>query len=282
MINLRSTLGLDGVSQMLDDGLSLLASEAAAGTRWLRSGYRICGAAQIMLGRTQEAIGSFEQMVWLTEDNDQRRAGRAFPALGYLGLACGELGDWARARRYCDEAAEVMSDHESTVDGLPVRVARAAILARDGDVAEAARHLAALQPLLARMRSAPLLCADLSARCAEIAHEAGQREAALALYDAARRACSQVPDAGAIPLRLGRLGGRIEPRRPASRRRSPWSRCASSSHLATHRTLQEIAQHLHVSRSTVKTQVASIHANLGVYQQGAGRRGGLRGPHSRA
>ena len=34
--------------------------------------------------------------------------------------------------------------------------------------------------------------------------------------------------------------------------------------LATHRTLQEIAQHLHVSRSTVKTQVASIHAKLGV------------------
>ena len=34
--------------------------------------------------------------------------------------------------------------------------------------------------------------------------------------------------------------------------------------LATHRTSSEIAQHLHVSRSTVKTQVASIHAKLGV------------------
>jgi LuxR family transcriptional regulator, maltose regulon positive regulatory protein len=262
MINLRSTLGLDGVSQMLDDGLSLLASEAPAGTRWLRSGYRICGAAQIMLGRTQEAIESFEQMVWLTEDNDQRRAGRAF-CLGYLGLACIELGDWPRARRYCDEAAEVMRDHESTVDGLPVRMARAAILARDGDVAEAARHLAALQPLLARMRSSPLLCADLSARCAEIAHEAGQREAALALYEAARRACSQVPDAGAIPLRLGRLERRMSPgSRPQASLTPAEMRVLRQ--LATHRTLQEIAQHLHVSRSTVKTQVASIHAKLGV------------------
>ena len=262
MINLRSTLGLDGVSQMLDDGLSLLASEAAAGTRWLRSGYRICGAAQIMLGRTQEAIESFEQMVWLTEDNDLRRAGRAF-SLGYLGLACSELGDWTRARRYCDEAAEVMSDHESTVDGLPVRVARAAILARDGEVAEAARHLAALQPVLARMRSSPPLCADLSARCAEIAHETGQREAALALYETARRACGQVPDAGAIPLRLDRLERRMSPAGQRQASLTP-AEMRVLRQLATHRTLQEIAQHLHVSRSTVKTQVAAIHAKLGV------------------
>jgi LuxR family transcriptional regulator, maltose regulon positive regulatory protein len=156
-----------------------------------------------------------------------------------------------------------MSDHESTVDGLPVRVARAAILARDGEVAEAARSLAALQPVLARTRACPPLCADLSARCAEIAHEAGHREAALALYDAARRACRQVPDAGAIPLRLDRLERRMStgglPQAPLTPAEMRVLRL-----LATHRTLQEIAQHLHVSRSTVKTQVASIHAKLGV------------------
>jgi LuxR family maltose regulon positive regulatory protein len=262
MINLRSTLGLDGVTQMLDDGLSLCASEAAAGTRWLRSGYRICGTAQLMLGRIRDAIRSFEQVVLLTENNDHTRAGRAF-CLGYLGLAYSELGDWTRARRYCDDAAELMSDHESTVDGLPVRVARAAILARDGEVAEAARSLAALQPVLARTRACPPLCADLSARCAEIAHEAGHREAALALYDAARRACRQVPDAGAIPLRLDRLERRMStgglPQAPLTPAEMRVLRL-----LATHRTLQEIAQHLHVSRSTVKTQVASIHAKLGV------------------
>ena len=106
MINLRSTLGVDGITQMLEDGLSVCASEAAAGTRWLRAGYRICGTAQIMLGRIREAIGSFEQMVLLTEDSDQGRAGRAF-CLGYLALAYSELGDWTRARRYCNEAAEL-------------------------------------------------------------------------------------------------------------------------------------------------------------------------------
>jgi LuxR family maltose regulon positive regulatory protein len=34
--------------------------------------------------------------------------------------------------------------------------------------------------------------------------------------------------------------------------------------LATHRSLGEIAQHLHVSRSTVKTQVAAIYSKLDV------------------
>ena len=90
LINLRATLGIDGIDQMLEDGLSLCATEAAAGTRWLRSGYRICGTAQIMLGHVEEAIGSFEQVVLLTEDNAQTFAGRAF-CLGYLGLAYSEL-----------------------------------------------------------------------------------------------------------------------------------------------------------------------------------------------
>ena len=120
LINLRATLGIDGIGQMLKDGLSLCATEAAAGTRWLRSGYRICGTAQIMLGHVEEAIGSFEQVVLLTEDNPQTRAGRAF-CLGYLGLAYSELGNWTQARRCCKEADELMSDHESTWTGCRFR-----------------------------------------------------------------------------------------------------------------------------------------------------------------
>ena len=34
--------------------------------------------------------------------------------------------------------------------------------------------------------------------------------------------------------------------------------------LSSHRTLGEIAEHLYVSRSTIKTHVASIYAKLGV------------------
>ena len=262
LINLRATLGIDGIGQMLEDGLSLCATEAAAGTRWLRSGYRICGTAQIMLGHVEEAIGSFEQVVLLTEDNAQTRAGRAF-CLGYLGLAYSELGNWTQARRCCNEADELMSDHESTVDGLPVQVARALVLAKDGAKTEASKCLAALQPVLSRARSSPPLLADLSARCAEIAHEVGQRETALALYDAARRACSQIPDAGAIPERLDRLERRMAPGGQQSESLTP-AELRVLRQLATHRSLGEIAQHLHVSRSTVKTQVAAIYSKLDV------------------
>ena len=100
-----------------------------------------------MLGHVEEAIGSFEQVVLLTEDNAQTRAGRAF-CLGYLGLAYSELGNWTQARRCCKEADELMSDHESTVDGLPVQVARALVLAKDGAKTEASKCVAALQPVL--------------------------------------------------------------------------------------------------------------------------------------
>jgi LuxR family maltose regulon positive regulatory protein len=262
LINLRATLGIDGIGQMLEDGLSLCATEAAAGTRWLRSGYRICGTAQIMLGHVEEAIGSFEQVVLLTEDNAQTRAGRAF-CLGYLGLAYSELGNWTQARRCCKEADELMSDHESTVDGLPVQVARALVLAKDGAKTEASKCVAALQPVLSRARSSPPLLADLSARCAEIAHEVGQRETALALYGAARRACNQIPDAGAIPERLDRLERRMAPGGQQSESLTP-AELRVLRQLATHRSLGEIAQHLHVSRSTVKTQVAAIYSKLGV------------------
>ena len=262
LINLRATLGIDGIGQMLEDGLSLCATEAAAGTRWLRSGYRICGTAQIMLGHVEEAIGSFEQVVLLTEDNAQTRAGRAF-CLGYLGLAYSELGNWTQARRCCKEADELMSDHESTVDGLPVQVARALVLAKDGAKTEASKCVAALQPVLSRARSSPPLLADLSARCAEIAHEVGQRETALALYDAARRACNQIPDAGAIPERLDRLERRMAPGGQQSESLTP-AELRVLRQLATHRNLGEIAQHLHVSRSTVKTQVAAIYSKLDV------------------
>jgi DNA-binding CsgD family transcriptional regulator len=85
----------------------------------------------------------------------------------------------------------------------------------------------------------------------------------LALYDAARRACRQVPDAGAIPLRLDRLERRMSPGGLPQAPLTP-AEMRVLRQLATHRTLQEIARHLHVGRSTVKTQVASIHAKLGV------------------
>ena len=262
MINLRSTMGLAGVNQMLEDGRSLCASEAAAGTQWVRSGYRLSGAAEIMLGLTAEAIESFEQMVDLTEGNDQRRAGRAF-SLGYLALAHADLGQWAPATRCCDAAAELMGEHGKTADGLPVLVARATLSAHEGNVADAAKWLGVIERILPLMRTSPPLCADLSVRCAEVAHAIGSMDAAAAFSEAGRRACCQVADTGAIPARLDRLEGRLSPDGPAQAPLTPAERRVLLQ-LATHRTLGEIAQHLHVSRSTVKTQVAAIYSKLGV------------------
>ena len=258
----RSAAGLEGVGQMLEDGLSVRASESTAGTRWVLGGYRASGTARLVQGQTRQAIDDFEMVVLLTEGDDRVRHVRAY-SLGFLALAYGDLADWSRAKHYCNEAGALMDDHGSTSEGLPVRVAQAAISLEEGNPVDAVRTMEDLRPQLARASSSPPLYAELSTRCAEIACESGNLDVATAFYEGARRACAQLPDAGSVPTRLDALEHRMGP---------PGQRLASLTpaemrvlrQLATHRKLDEIAEHLYVSRATIKTQVASIYTKLDV------------------
>ncbi len=258
----RSAAGLGGVTQMLEDGLSVRDSESVAGTKWVLGGYRASGTARLILGQTRQAIEDFEQVVLFTEGDDRVRHARVL-SLGFLALAYGDLSDWARARHCCNEAGALMDDHGSTGEGLPVRVAQASILMEEGNQSDVVRALEDLKQQLSRVRSAPAIYAELSSRCAEIAFESGNLDAASTLYEGARRACAQIPDAGSVPARLDALERLMGPSGERLASLTP-AEIHVLRQLATHRKLDEIAEHLYVSRSTVKTHVGSIYTKLGV------------------
>ena len=262
MINLRGTLGTHGAAQMLEDGHSVIGSELTPRTRWLVGGYRNVGVAHLLLGQTHEAIDALNETIELTEVDPATRYVRLY-CLGMLALAHGDLGDWARAERCTDEAEEILAGLEHNVQRLPALVARATGAAHGGDATRAIDAMAIAREMMSSARAAPFLQAELSVRCAQVAHSLGDDAAANALLEDAVIASRRLGDPGTIPGRISDLVGRMAGADPLLASLSPAEKRVLRQ-LATHRTLQEIAEHLYVSRPTVKTHVASIYAKLGV------------------
>ena len=119
-------------------------------------------------------------------------------------------------------------------------------------------HVRRLRPLL---HGVTWLDADLALRCAEISLDLGDLAGALEFKLAANDALQGYPDAGTLPARLQGLRERIS--RGKHFELTP-AELRLISFLPTHLSLQEIADRVHVSRPTVKTQVASIYDKLGV------------------
>ena len=103
----------------------------------------------------------------------------------------------------------------------------------------------------------------MSLRCAQTAHRLGDDPAANAFVRDAVTASRRLADPGSIPARIAELQDRMAGIDLRVARLSP-AEMRVLRQLATHRTLQEIAEHLHVSRPTVKTHVAAIYSKLSV------------------
>ena len=130
-----------------------------------------------------------------------------------------------------------------------------------GDQTEAARQLENVRRLRPLLLVGPWLNADLALRCADISLDLGDVSGALDHAQVAGDALQGYPDAGTLPARLQRLQARIRGGHdygltPAELRLVPF--------LATHLSLQDIADRLRLARPTVKTHVASIYGKLGV------------------
>jgi len=262
LASLRTILAPDGIPRMLRDAELVYASEKQADTRWLASACRAMGVAQVLLGRPQEAITVLREGLALLRDHPELAHVRIV-CLGYLAFAAAELGNRRDLQRWAVEATWLVDEaHLHEAAGSAVAYAAGALAHQQrGDHTEAARQLEHVRRLRRHLRAAPWLDVDLALRCAEVSLDLGDPASALEFAQIADDGLQAYPDAGALPARLERLEERI--RRGQDYGLTP-AELRVLSFLATHLSLQEIADRLYLSRPTVKTHVASIYDKLGV------------------
>jgi LuxR family maltose regulon positive regulatory protein len=265
MRNLRGALGLGGARQMLADGLSVIESERPERTRWVIGGYRAVGTAQMILGRGNDASAAFQEVLVLTENHPQTQHTRLF-SLGCLALINFDRSDADRAEHYVRVGRRESTAFEGGVLGLPLSVAEATfeLHHRTGSTRPAlVKAIAATK----RALSVPWLQAEMSSRCSALARQSGNRQVALDVLMDGRQACARMDDAGGVVQRLEEQQALLLRGDPLIAVLSPAERKVLEQ-LRTYRTLKEIGERLLVSRTTIKTHVASIYSKLGVTGRG--------------
>jgi LuxR family maltose regulon positive regulatory protein len=260
--SLRTALAPDGIPRMLRDAELVYASETQAGTRWRASGCRAMGVAYLLQGRPQEAITVLREGLALLREHPDLAHVRVV-CLGYLAFAAAETGNRRDLQRWAVEATQLVADArlDETVGSVVAYTAGALAHQRRGDHTEAARELDSVRRLRRHLGAAPWADADLALRCADISLELGDPGGALEFAQVASDALQGYPEAGTLRPRLRSVEARI-------RRGQDYGLTAAElrvlGFLATHRSLQEIADRLYLSRATVKTHVAAIYDKLGV------------------
>jgi LuxR family transcriptional regulator, maltose regulon positive regulatory protein len=262
LANIRTVLAPDGITRMLHDGELVYASEKQAGARWLVSGCRAVGVADVLLGRPQEAVTVLREALALLRSRPEVSHSRVV-CLGYLAFAAAEMNSRRDLQRWAVEATQLVAEShlEETGGGAIALTAGALAHQTRGDYTAAASQLEHVRRLRPHVRGAWWLDADLALRCAEISLGLGDPVGALEFAQVADDALQGYSDAGTLPARLARLEARIAQGEdfgltPAELR--------VLSFLPTHLSLQEIAARLYLARPTVKTHVASIYDKLGV------------------
>jgi LuxR family maltose regulon positive regulatory protein len=260
MLNLRASVS-DSATTMLEDGLALVASELPTQSRRLIGGYRNVAVANLVMGHCRDAITACTQAAVLAEPIPEARYVRVM-CLGFLALAHLDRGEWEDAAAATRTGEQHMDGFDNTLQQLPVVLARAALLARSNDP-RALGLVEKAHSLTNRALASPCLLAYLTLRLAEIAHAAGAETIARSVLFEVDLTCQRLQDPGCVPERARDVRRRMTAVDPALALLTPAENRVLRQ-LATHRTLQEIAGHLFVSRSTIKTHVASIYSKLAV------------------
>ena len=261
LANLRTALAPDGIPRMLRDA-ELVCESEKAGTPSFLSGRRAMGVAYLLLGRPQEAVNVLRGIIAVSSHPPELSHLRVF-SLTYLAFAAAEMGDRRNAQRWATEAIWLVAQQhlEKTTHGAMAYTAGALVHQQRGDPTEAARQLENVRRLRPLLRGAWWLNADLALRCADISLDLGDLPGALELAQVAGDALQDLPDAGTLPARLQRLEERIT--RGQDYGLTP-AELRLVAFLPTHLSLKQVAARVHLTRSTIKTQVASMYDKLGV------------------
>ncbi|AFM16046.1 ATP-dependent transcriptional regulator [Mycolicibacterium chubuense NBB4] len=260
---ISSLVGIDGVHDVIRHADVVRAAGDYLVNPWWGAATVMKGAAEAMLGYVSRARVLLESALPVTEDLPGFQAA----ALAHLALIDLGAGDDEGAIQ-CSEAARTLVDKYDLCDVVPVVVVyavSAVMSARTGDGDGAREAIGVTEKLLDRL-------GHLAARTALLGHGLLAWTAAVLQdsrllskhLDAAERARRREPDAVALSQRIDRVramaAGGSRPLTAAELRLLPY--------LATHLSLQRIAQELVIGRETAKSQATSIYRKLGVSSRG--------------
>jgi LuxR family transcriptional regulator, maltose regulon positive regulatory protein len=263
LANLQGAIAPRGIHEMLADAEFVCGAEKESPqSLQLVGGWRAIGTANVLLGRPDEAMTALREALMLAGRRPELAVPRIF-CLDYLVFAAADTGRWSEARKWAREAGALVAEYrlERSVGAVAMFTARATVFAHDGDFERAKVELAEACRIRDFVRGARWLNADMNLRWGSISLLLGDRSAAREYADDARAALHGYPDPGTLPTRLAQLDERIA--RADDARLTP-AELQVAAFLPAHRSLQEIADTLSVSRATVKTHVAAIYSKLGV------------------
>ncbi|KRE33851.1 LuxR family transcriptional regulator [Mycobacterium sp. Soil538] len=259
-----SLVGVGGIDEVVRHADVVRAAGDSLVNPWWGAATVMKGAAESMRGQTQHARVLLESALPVTEDLPGFQAA----ALAHLALLDLAAGDDAGAIERSD-AARTLVDKYDLCDVVPMVVVyavSAVMAARIGDASAARESVEVTERLLVRL-------GRLAARTSLLGHGLlswtaavlGDRELLSTHLDAAERARRREPGATALSARVDRVramvAGSAHPLTAAELRLLPL--------LATHMSLQQIADELVIGRETAKSQATSIYRKLSVSTRGA-------------
>lgn len=260
---ISSLLGAGGVSDVVSQADVVRAAGDHLVNPWWGAATVMKGTAEAMRGYPTRARALLDAALPVIDDLPGFHAA-ALAHLALLDLADGD--DEAAVER--SEAAQTLVDKYDLCDVVPMIVVyatSAVMAARVADLAGVRQAVVVTETLLAQL-------GHLSARTALLGHgllawtaAVIQDPALLARHlAAAERTCHREPEAVALVQRVDRVKamavGGARPLTAAELRLLP--------HLASHLSLQRIAEELVIGRETAKSQATAIYRKLGVSSRG--------------
>lgn len=263
---IEAAVGMGGIQKVVEHADVVLAQGGHLTNPWWGAANTVKGGALSMLGETAHARQLLEPAVLATAEFPGIHAA----AQAHLALLDLDEGDWGAATTNA-AAARAIADEHDLCDVVPMIVVYgvdALVNARLGNVDAARAAAAATERLLAGL-------GFLAARTALLGHVLLAR-AAVDLddrvllrrhLDSADRARKREPGAAGLIRRLDEVRTLTEvvPGQPAltkaEQRLLPY--------LATHLSLQRIAEDLTIGRETAKSQATSIYRKLAVSSRAA-------------
>jgi LuxR family maltose regulon positive regulatory protein len=251
---------------MLADARRAFELESPGGP-WYGLAGLLFGSALLLNGEPDAAAKAWERAAFFGRQEEP--SGASF-SLAQLSLLAAERGDWQAAEDYATESWALIETAglPEYLSSIAAYLARARVAVHRGDITEARRHVGrALRLYVSPSPAAvPWFAAQAALILGRILLDLDDHAAARLKVAEAGRHLNRLLTEGVLRDQHRRLAADLA--RHGGGRRVPSAMTLTAAEmrvldlLPTHLTLAEIADELHISRNTVKSQVASVYRKL--------------------